>query len=383
MYWQEETVSNQIESRELSKMKKEIFPLLIIFMLTNSAYAQLDSIYNQGEYRTFIVHEPTGYSPSSQYPLVLNLHGLGSSASFQKTYTQFDDVADSLGFIVVYPNSNSNSWRTIGNTDVDFLTNLVDSVRAEYSCSSCLFVTGFSQGGFMTYKFANNTPHTITAVATGSGSMSFALQNASSSAPQIPVMHFHGTSDSIVSYGGTVVISSVDSTIQWWVDHNNCNTTPIFSNIPNSVSTDNSTVEKYYYGAGLSGNEVTLYKVINGGHTWSGSTPITAFGSTNQDINQSALIGSFFVDFCSETFNISEAKNNLFVNLYPNPTYDYFSVALTQDIKEIQIFNTSGQLMLKVHDTNGPINIAGFTEGLYTVRTIANDVILSSMIIKR
>lgn len=56
-------------------------------MLVNTANAQLDSIYNQGEYRTFIVHEPTGYSPSNQYPIVLNLHGLSSSATFQQNYT--------------------------------------------------------------------------------------------------------------------------------------------------------------------------------------------------------------------------------------------------------------------------------------------------------
>jgi len=299
---------------------KNIFIILsTIFMLVNTANAQLDSIYNQGEYRTFIVHEPTGYSPSNQYPIVLNLHGLSSSATFQQNYTQFDDVADSLGFIVVYPNGTSNSWTTIGNSDVDFLSSLVDSIRAEYSTNNCLFVTGFSQGGFMTYKFANNTPHAVTAIAVGSGNMSFPLQNTSASAPQIPVMHFHGTEDNIVSYNGAVLISPVDSTIQWWVNHNNCNTTPVFSNITNSNLTDGSTVEKYSYGGGSNGSEVTFYKVIDGGHTWSGATPIPAFGSTNQDINQSAIIGSFFADFCSGTLGISEEKSMISVNLYPNP----------------------------------------------------------------
>lgn len=288
-------------------------------MLVNTVNAQLDSIYNQGEYRTFIVHEPTGYSPSNQYPIVLNLHGLSSSATFQQNYTQFDDIADSLGFIVVYPNGTSNSWTTIGNSDVDFLSSLVDSIRAEYSTNHCLFVTGFSQGGFMTYKFANNTPHNVTAIAVGSGNMSFALQNSSASAPQIPVMHFHGTDDNIVTYDGAALISTVDNTIQWWVNHNNCNTTPILNNITNSNLTDGSTLEKYSYSGGTNGSEVIFYKVIDGGHTWSGATPIPAFGSTNQDINQSTIIGSFFADFCSGTLEVSEEKNNFSINFYPNP----------------------------------------------------------------
>jgi polyhydroxybutyrate depolymerase len=300
-------------------MKKIYLILSTLFILSNPANAQLDSIYNQGEYRTFIVHEPTGYSPSSQYPLVLNLHGLGSSATFQQNYTQFDAVADSLGFIVVYPNGISNSWSTIGNSDVDFLSSLVDSIHAEYSTNNCLFVTGFSQGGFMTYKFANNTPHTVTAVAVGSGNMSFALQNGSASAPQIPVMHFHGTEDKIVSYDGTVLISPVDSTVQWWVNHNNCNTTPVFSNITNSNLSDGSTVEKYSYGGGSNGSEVTFYKVIGGGHTWSGATPIPTFGATNQDMNQSAIIGSFFANFCSGTLGVSKEINKVSISLYPNP----------------------------------------------------------------
>ena len=64
---------------------------------------------------------------------------------------------------------------------------------------------------------------------------------------------------------------------------------------------------------------MTFYKVIEGGHTWSGATPIPAFGSTNQDINQSAIIGSFFADFCSGTTGISEEKSMISANLYPNP----------------------------------------------------------------
>lgn len=347
---------------------KNIFIILsTILILVNTANAQLDSIYNQGEYRTFIVHEPTGYSPSNQYPLVLNLHGLSSSATFQQNYTQFDDVADSLGFIVVYPNGTSNSWTTIGNSDVDFLSSLVDSIRAVYSTNNCLFVTGFSQGGFMTYKFANNTPHTVTAIAVGSGNMSFALQNASSSAPQIPVIHFHGTDDNIVSYDGTVLISPVDTTIQWWVDHNNCNTTPVFSNITNSNLTDGSTVEKYYYGGGLNGSEVTFYKVINGGHTWGGATPIPAFGSTNQDINQSAIIGSYFAIFCTETVGVSDIKSDVSFSFYPNPFNNQLTVqSLTnKELTFILYDNLSRQILKETFVGNSIINTDNLPNGIY------------------
>ena len=348
-------------------MKNIVIILSNIFLLVHTANAQLDSIFIQGEYRTFIVHKPAGYSPSNQYPLVLNLHGLNSSATFQQNYTQFDDIADSLGFIVVYPNGTSNSWTSIGNSDVDFLSSLVDSIRTEYSTNNCLFVTGFSQGGFMTYKFANNTPHTVTAIAVGSGNMSFALQNASASAPQIPIMHFHGTEDNIVSYDGTVLISPVDSTIQWWVNHNNCNTAPVVSNITNSNLTDGSTVEKYYYDGGSNGSEVTLYKVIDGGHTWSGATPIPAFGSTNQDINQSAIIGSFFADFCSETLGTDALKNKVSVNLYPNPFVNQLITKCTSK-EEYTLILYDNLSRVKLKETffgNSIINTDKLPNGIY------------------
>lgn len=351
-----------------------------IVLLANSTDAQLDSIYHEEEYRTFIVHEPAGYSPSGQYPLVLNLHGLASSATFQQQYTQFDDVADSLGFIVVYPNGSSNSWTSIGNADVDFLSDLVDSIRSTYSCNSCLFITGFSQGGFMTYKFANNTPHAVTAIAVGSGNMSYALQNSSSFAPQVPIMHFHGTSDNIVSYEGTVLISPVDSTIQWWVNHNNCNKTPVISNILNSNIADSSTVEKYYYSGGPNENDVTFYKITNGGHTWSGATAIPAFGSTNQDINQSAIIGTYFASFCTSISGIPPEESNFSFTLYPNP-FSHQLTVLSPDNKEVTCIlynNLSRQVLKKTFSDRLTINSDFLPNGMYLYEIRDSKKILQS-----
>ena len=53
--------------------------------------------------RTVIVHVPTGYGASSKVPLVLNMHGSGSTAAEQEAFTAMDGSADSHGFIVAYP----------------------------------------------------------------------------------------------------------------------------------------------------------------------------------------------------------------------------------------------------------------------------------------
>jgi len=48
------------------------------------------------------VHVPAGYG-SNAVPLVLNMHGSGSTALGQEHFTGMDATADADGFLVVYP----------------------------------------------------------------------------------------------------------------------------------------------------------------------------------------------------------------------------------------------------------------------------------------
>ena len=352
-------------------MKITLTIISSLLLLSQSLFGQLDSIYDQGVNRTYIVHLPTGYNVNNQYPIVLNLHGLGASATLQQSYSEFDNIADDKGFIVVYPNAYSNSWTTIGNTDIDFLSNLVDTIRSEFSSNNCLFVMGLSQGGFLTYKFANNTDLIVTAIAVGSGNMSNATQNASSDAPQIPIMHFHGTADESVPFNGTgSFIPPVDSTIQWWVRHNECNPYPTVTNMPNLNSTDSSTVERYYYNGGANGSEVTYYKILNGGHTWSGSDPFPSLGVTNQDINQSEIIGDFFEKYCSVTTSLNDNMMNNSFNVYPNPSNGSITVRGNSDLKGLNIYDTFGRVIyIKEIDTQSTrLNIS--IPGVYFIEVI-------------
>ena len=55
-----------------------------------------------GHQRTVIVHVPTGYTAKSAVPLVLNMHGSGSTASQQELFTGMDAT----------PTRTGSSWRT-------------------------------------------------------------------------------------------------------------------------------------------------------------------------------------------------------------------------------------------------------------------------------
>ncbi|HJW31651.1 MAG TPA: hypothetical protein VJ508_20660, partial [Saprospiraceae bacterium] len=271
---------------------------IMFLVLVSKLEAQLDSILDQGVYRTFIVHLPAGYSPANQYPIVISLHGLNSNAAQEESYTQFDAVADQLGFITVYPNAINGSWALFGDTDVDFIDHLIDTIKSDYSANNCLFFTGISDGGFMTYTLACNLPRSISAIAPVAGNMTVFLQNNCALDYGLPVMHFHGTADQVVAYAGAPGIPPVESTVLYWANKNNCAVPPDSLQIPDTHPEDNCTATRYTYPNGDDHSEVIFYKIINGGHTWPGAFPFPPLGNTIQDIDASALMGAFFKSHC-------------------------------------------------------------------------------------
>jgi polyhydroxybutyrate depolymerase len=89
-----------------------------------------------------------------------------------------------------------------------------------------------------------------------------------------------------------------------YVLNNQGNTTPIVTDLPNTNTTDGTTVQQWSYPVGdyfdTAGNprdaEVLFYRVAGGGHNWPGdSTSWPAWAApVNQDFSASAEIWDFF-----------------------------------------------------------------------------------------
>ncbi len=348
------------------------FNLLLLFfsqsLLSITLFAQSDSIFENNVWRSYIVHLPNNYNSNNQYPLVINIHGLNSNALQQQTYSQFNKVADNKNFIVVYPNANSGSWAINGTSDVGFISHLIDTVRNKFSCNNCLFLTGMSQGGFLTYKLACSLSQTINAIAVVSGNISQNLQNTCAFSKEIPLIHFHGTADSLVKYNGSIGIPPVTSTIDWLINQNNCETNPIYNEIPNTVISDSSVVEKFQYSGSSNNSEIVFYKILNGGHTWPGSSSSTPFGNTNQDINASQIIGDFFGNYCKNSANISE-NHALNTRVYPNPFRDNLFFENIKDFESFDLFNQLGQIVC-FGNINEKLHLSHLNEGMYILKLI-------------
>ncbi|NTV84294.1 MAG: T9SS type A sorting domain-containing protein, partial [Bacteroidales bacterium] len=319
--------------------------------------------------RTYRLHLPVDYNPDSLYPLVINMHGLGSNAFEQEIYTEFNNVADTSGFIVSYPNGISETWNiasSTGTDDVGFISALIDTINYLYGVDlQRVYATGMSMGGFMSYRLACELSDRIAAIASVTGLQAFYPCDPGRS---VPVAQFHGTADPVVPYAG------VATTINNWVNYNYCPETPVTTDLPDIDPDDNSTVTVSYYGLCDDSTEVILYSIINGEHTWPGAS--IYIGITNQDIKASNEIWAFFRKYTLQgSTNIEEGMSitDLECRFFPNPVKGLatveFTVPQTESV-DFRIIDVNGKICLEEKSLNNSrflIDCSQIPQGFYFV----------------
>lgn len=339
---------------------KQLYTLLIILLSYTGMQAQSfnESVSFDGITRNYIVHLPPGYDSTwTDVPLVFNLHGYTSNASQQQVYAKMNNVADTAGFIVVYPDGVGNAWNSFDNgfgstaNDVGFISYLIDVMYSDYNNIDLkrVYTCGMSNGGFMSYRLACELSDRITAMASVTGLMALSVEATCNPERPIPVLQIHGTNDATVPYNGGTGISSVDQTIQYWVNFNNTPSSPVIDSLPNTNTTDNTTVIKYTYAPGDSNSQVILYKVVGGGHTWPGA--LVDLGGTNYDINGSAEIWDFFSQYEHPNPRVAtpvsaptlSVGNGMPIDFYPNPMGSRLYIKVKTDgIKQIALYDVLG-----------------------------------------
>lgn len=278
------------------------FIIFIFLFYTSTTYAQIKtgSFDFEGKHRNYMMFLPNNYTGTTNFPLVIYLHSYGWTAQQGMDYTLLNHVADTSNFVIAYPNAipnwnsgigDNSSWPTPDVNDVGFINALIDTLNNNYSIDlNRIYACGYSNGGFMAYKLALQLSHRFAAIASVGGVISTSTANPLSTIT-MPVLQIHGTSDPWVPISGKTGWYSVDETLSYWTNLNNCveSDTTI---LPDLDKTDGCSVEKINY---RNCSTVIYYKVINGGHTWPGAGPpgYTA-GNTNQDIHASTLILNFF-----------------------------------------------------------------------------------------
>ena len=371
--------------------KLQLTLFICFYFLSNTISAQttvVDSMLFGGLQRSYRIYIPAMYKSTKAVPLVLNLHGLGSNASQQELYGDFRGIADTANFIIVSPNGTltvlGQSWNNfvtpgIGVDDVGFLSALIDKVSSKYSINkNRIYSTGMSNGGFMSYDLACFLNTRIAAIASVTGSMIDSHLKACKVNRPTPIMEIHGTTDNVVSYTGTGGIlnsTQIDTLVNFWVKLNKC-TAPVITQLPNTSTTDGSTVEHQVFKNGKNGSSVELYKVIGGGHSWPGNTVVVS--GSNQDFNASKEIWRFFNQFSLDqvmTIDQQQAEELSF-ELFPNPANSDFEIRASKHVTySVQLFNSMGQQLKEMKSENGIsfISRGNLPSGMYIVQLNFDD----------
>lgn len=351
------------------------------FVFSSSAQQTINaSITHDGIERDYILYVPEIYDGSTAMPLVLNFHGFGSSASQQMFYGDFRDIADTEGFLLVHPEGTTligNQFWNVGFPglsstidDVGFTEALIDELATLYTIDlDRVYATGMSNGGFMSFLLACQLSEKIAAVASVTGSMTQDTFDDCNAQLPTPVLQIHGTEDDVVFYNENNLSLPIPDVISYWVDHNNCETTPTTTTLPDVDVSDGSTIEYSVYEDGDNGITTEHMKVIGGGHTWPGS--ILNSAGTNQDIDASMEIWLFFSRYDINGLLSTDDYENRHVSIYPNPTQSKINLSLNY-VKEVhyKLFSPLGKQLMTGTITSGneEIDISHLPSNIYFLK---------------
>jgi len=355
----------------------------------------------QGEERNYYTYIPTSYNADSDpLPVMVFLHGFDGGIDSYNRNIDFQQAADQFGWMVVLPEALAatvefmgmdvpvgNAWNSgivmtlMGssfepNSDVDdagFLLALVDSLGTAYNLDSdSLFFAGFSMGAFMTYRMAIEHGDRIAGVAAASGLIPLCFADSIPAGP-LEVLHIHGTEDNMIAPDGTAspipgmgnmtLGLSVDSTIDYWLRHNHCDTIATTSTYANTED-DGLLFKLHTYEGGDNNSRVAFLNVDGGKHKWY---------EEDHDVQYLTVIHDFFTHSQSYSMvGINTPSRHAPLLLFPNPAEGAVKVESPSNTL-LYLHSVSGRTLATLPLTAGVnlIDLSSYPAGVYLLSTAA------------
>lgn len=224
------------------------------------------------------------------------LHGGGGTGEQMRVLSEFDLLGDKQGFIAVFPDGTPtlgtqlmtwNAGDCCGKAqqrnidDVRFLDVLIDTVVRKYNGDAKrVYMTGHSNGGMMTYRYACVHPEKLAAIAVNAGQEWY--RKCTETNRPVPILHLHGTEDRCSNYvggekcggcfaevlgtSGTYAIRQcygVPENMQAWANRYGCQAQTVPGPSVGAVSCQD------WQGC-KGGSSVRLCNIEGAGHSWPG-----------------------------------------------------------------------------------------------------------------
>lgn len=191
--------------------------------------------------RSFVLHVPKAFDGTKPVPLIVDLHGLGSSGMSELQNSPYPAVTDPEGVVIAFPDGLKGPLGTAWNLgpccvegadDIGFVRALVAQVQN----SACIdaqriYAVGVLTGGGMVYDLACRTADIFAAVAPAA--FDLLQEDVDDCVPSRPIteISFRGTDDPRVPYAGgpsslvpgmPITFLGARATFQRWATINHC-----------------------------------------------------------------------------------------------------------------------------------------------------------------
>ncbi|MBZ0308850.1 MAG: hypothetical protein K8I82_22475 [Anaerolineae bacterium] len=266
--------------------------------------------------RNYTVYVPNTYDPAQPTPLVLALHGRLQSIGSLANTTDWNVLAEEEQFIVLYPEGIDMQWNYLRDIlgypydehdDAQFFADLISDLSRDLNIDSQrIYVSGFSNGGFMVHRLACEASDQYAAFADVAGSGFEGFERVCPPRLSVHILIMHGTEDYNIPWEGrqqnldgymiyvTVPISGL---FTFWREQVGCGQDYETEDLPQLGSSPGTSVRMIRLTDCPNGEELLLYGIIGGGHNWPGypdRLPPEIAGPVNQDIDATRVIWEFF-----------------------------------------------------------------------------------------
>lgn len=237
----------------------------------------LREITVDGMPRSYYLYAPEDFQGRTPLPVVMVFHGLNQEGSYLASTTGFNDLADTEGFLAVYPNGSGGSeglsWNAgpccgfASDHQVDepaFVRGILADLEQWTAIDSRrIYAAGFSNGGGLAYRLGCEMADTLAAIAPVGGAFLYEYERCQPSRP-ISLLDLHGSADQVVPFagGGSGVnaFPPVEEVLAFWAEFNRCGEGPL--------SEQGEAAAHMYYTDCAEGTAVEAYLIQNIGHSW-------------------------------------------------------------------------------------------------------------------
>lgn len=256
------------------------------------------SQYFKGKQREYGIFYPSGYH--TKLPVVIFLHGASGIVWPEMISYYFTELAEREKFIFIQPqalyNNNSSNRMTAWDAhntqpwnDLAFIGSIIDMLIKQRNIDTKrIYVSGMSNGGYMTYSVAEKLHDKIAAIAPIAGLMDKTVFSSYDMKKPMPLCYMHGTADKTVKIEGDTYSVSWNQILTYWIANNAVSDDPVVTELPDINKNDNSTVTKFEYSSYSGKGDILYYRINNGVH----SIPGLEYPA-NRDINAFEEIWAF------------------------------------------------------------------------------------------